>query len=359
MRRALGLFLIALALSVLVAFAPTALVEAWVRTVFPLWAAFTTTLFRLSPVSSTLVAATSVLIGVLTATFLAPPGLRLRRAGVLVVGTTSVLAAAFVLTWGAAYYRATLAELLDLPPAGADLAALESAFDRLMDEVHASAPVEPLHTRSAADLDAAARNTARCVADVDEAVTGRRVAVPSGVRRLPAGTLMRAGYGGIALPWLLEPHVDDGLPGAAWLAVATHEIVHTAGWAREADTDALSVLAGLACDDASVRYATSLHGAAVVGAAIASVTVPGHPARAAVSARFAAMPEVARADRVALANSIERHRDPVTAETVGRVYDAYLRSQGVEAGVADYALAGGIVAAALTVCPAAGHPWCE
>jgi hypothetical protein len=358
MRRALGLFLIALSFTVLVALAPTTLVEGWVRTVFPLWATVTAALFHLSPVSSTLLAATGVLIGLLTASLLAPAGRRLRRAGVLVVGTTSVLAASFVVTWGAAYHRATLAELLDLPPAGADLATLGSAFDRLMDEVHASAPVEPLHTRSAAELDAAVRRAARCVADVDEAVTGRRVAVPSGVRRLPAGTLMRAGYGGIALPWLLEPHVDDGLPGAAWLAVATHEIVHAAGWAREADTDALSVLAGLACDDASVRYATALHGAAVVGAVIASVTVPDHPARAAVSARFAALPEVARADRVALAESVERHRHPATAETVGRVYDAYLRSQGVEAGVADYALAGGILAAALMVCPAVDYPWC-
>jgi hypothetical protein len=359
MRAAFLVFLVALVLSALVPLAPVAAVEWWIRVVFPVWAAVTTRLYDVSPVSSTLVSAGLLVAAGLAATAAARPGRRLRRGAALLVGTTSALAATFVLTWGAGYHRLPLAASLDLPPLGADLDTLEAAFERLLREVHASAPASPLMELESASLEAAARNAAHCVADLDEAVSGRRVSVPAGVRRLPAGTLMQAGYGGISFPWLLEPHVDDGLPGAAWLAVATHELAHAAGWAREADTDALSVLAGLACDDQAVRYATALHGFSVVGAAISSVTVPGHPARTGVTLGFATLPEVARADRNALAGAVARHQVPARAESVGRVYDAYLRSQGVIAGIADYALAGGILASALALCPAPDRPWCE
>lgn len=359
MRFALFGFFGVVVLAVASSLAPTPVPEAWVRVVLPVWASFTARLFEVSPVSVTLVAAGAIVLALIVGIAWAPRGRRVRRSFVLLVGTTAVLGGSFVLTWGSAYHRLTLARALDLPPEGADLRMLEAAFDRLLQDVHDHAPERPLHTFDARERADAARNAARCVADADEVIVGRRIAVPGGVRELPAGALLRAGYGGIALPWLLEPHVDAGLPGAAWLAVAIHELTHTALWAREADTEALSLLAGLACDDRDVRYATALHGAAVVGAAIATITEPGHTARMRVSQGLADMPEVARADRRALATSVAHFHHSATADSIGRVYDAYLRSQGVEAGIADYALAGGILASALAACPTVRRPWCD
>jgi hypothetical protein len=362
MRGAFTLFVAAVALALAVQVAPSPWLEAWTRSVLPVWAALTSRLHTALPFPVTIAAAGVLVLALLAAVVAAPSGRRVRRAAVLLVAGTGVLAAGFVLSWGVTYGRSTLAELLDLPAAGADVPALELALDRLVGEVHRSAPDIPLALASSPAIRLSVAHAATCVADVDEHVTGRRIAVPSVVRELPPGALLRAGFGGVALPWLLEPHVDSALPGASRLAVASHELVHTAGWAREADTDALSVLAALACDDPSVRYAAALHGAQLVAAAIATVVGVDHPARERVSTRFAELPDVARADRRAMADAYARYVVPTAAHTVGRVYDVYLRTQGVEAGIADYGNAGGLVAAALAACEdddATARPWCR
>jgi hypothetical protein len=361
MRFAFSFFVVAVVLGVAVQAAPTTFLESWTLTVLPLWAAQTSRLHAALPVSVTLALAAALLLALVVSVAVAPAGRRLRRAAVLVVGGVALLGAGFVLSFGVSYGRATLAEVLDLPPAGAELAALEAGLERLVAEIHRSAPDAPLAQAPAPALRRAIASASLCVAAVDAHVSGRPIDVPPTVRELPPGTLLRAGFAGIALPWLLEPHVDGGLPGASRVAVATHELTHTAGWAREADTDALSVLAALSCDDPVVRYAGALHGAQLMASAIATTVGPGHPARLRTSERFAALPEVAMADRRAMADAFARYHQPATARTVGRVYDAYLRSQGVEDGLADYGNAGGVLASALAACsgdPGAGHPWC-
>jgi hypothetical protein len=362
MRLALGSFLVASSLALSAALAPTTVVEAWALDVFPRWASVTAWAFERATVSVTSVLFVLVTLAIALAVAWAPRRRRLRRAVLLVVTVASSFGATFVAAWGAAYYRAPLADLLDLDPGGADVASLEAALARVVGVVHAAAPATPLATRTASARAATIAEAARCAADADEWVTGRRVPAPTGVRLLPEGSALRAGYGGITLPWLLEPHVDAALPGAAFVATALHEITHALGWAREADTDALAVLAGLACDDADVRYATALHAVRLLAVAIAAATDADDPARARAAAAIGAMPAVAHADRLALADAVTRHRDPLTAVAVTRVYDTYLRTQGVAAGVADYGLAGGVVAVALSRCGtgarAGAAPWC-
>lgn len=357
MRLAFALFAAGALLSLVPVAAPTAWVEAWALHAFPAWAAVTSSLFAVVPFSLTLTLAGAATIALVVS--LARPGRRWRRALAAVVGGIGVVAIGFVLSWGATYQRATVAATLGLPPEGVGLAALERAFARLVDEVTLHAPEAALAPLPPDRLRVLTREAARCVADLDAAVTGRRVAVPPGVRHLPPGSLLRAGYGGVSLPWLLEPHVDAGLPGAAFLTVATHELMHTAGWAREAETDALAVLAGLSCDVPALRYALALHGVAIVGGTIVGITGPGHAARADVQRALAELPAAAVADRLAVGEAVARYRVEVVVSTVGRAYDAYLRAHGVEAGVADYARAGAIVAAAIAACDeAAPRPWC-
>ena len=75
---------------------------------------------------------------------------------------------------------------------------------------------------------------------------------------MPPGTLLTFGYAGIASPFTLEANLDGGLTSVSKVAVAAHELTHTAGFAREADTDFLSALAGLRADDPYARYAVAL-----------------------------------------------------------------------------------------------------
>ncbi len=166
----------------------------------------------------------------------------------------------------------------------------------------------------------ARRSTAAADADVP--------AVPDRFKTLPAGTLLRGGYAGIVSPWLLEPHVDAGLPAAAGLAVALHELAHTAGFAREAEAEAVGLVAGLACDDPDVRYAAALGLARSLLGAASSDTAREY---------LAAWPERARQDAHEAEAAARRYRTPALQRATDAIYATYLRSQGGSEGLGEYA----------------------
>ncbi len=351
------------ALNVLLLLASPAWLESrWFAGPWPIWPALTARAHAAVPFSLTLSLLLGISLCLLVWALWRPP--RWRRALLALFGLAALLALSFVPAWGAAYRRAELADKLDLAPGGAEVRVLSSALQGLAERVEADAPHAALaELAEPAALDEALAAAARCVREADSYVTGRPVAVPNRVRSLPPGSLLRGGYTGIALPWLLEPHVDGSLPSAARLATGIHELTHAAGWAREADTDALAMLAGLSCDHPWVRYATALHSVSLVGSSLRPLLSESSAERAALEALLAGLPDAAHADQEALRDAVRRWRRPLVARAVTTVYDAYLRSQGVSAGVADYAAAGALIAAALEACPippgeAGAPPWC-
>lgn len=153
--------------------------------------------------------------------------------------------------------------------------------------------------------------------------------LPGRVKALPAGMMLRFGFAGVVSPWLLEPHVDAGLPPAGALAVALHEFAHTAGFASEREAEAVGLVAGLECGDLRVRYAAALR----LASNIAAAQPP--EARAAFLERW---PERALWDRREAALAQRRFGGSPLAPGVTAAYDLYLRSQGDEAGMAAYGL---------------------
>ena len=331
----------------------------WLGGPWSWWPALTSRLHALLPLPVTLSALAIIALAALLWALARPP--RLRRSLIALLAGGALLASTFVPAWGAAYRRVPLATSLQLEPGGADREALLESLEQLVRLVAADAPAQPLAVLAdEPSLALAVAAAARCVADADELVTGRRVAVPPRVRSLPAGTFLRAGYAGIALPWLLEPHVDAGLPAAARLGVAVHELTHTAGWARESDTDALAILAGLGCDHEWVRYASALRGVQAIQVGLRPLLPEGSAERARVQAALASLPQVAHDDRSAQVAAARQWYTPALAEAVSGVYDGYLRTQGVAGGIADYDAAGALVGAALAACGVgASASWCR
>jgi hypothetical protein len=145
----------------------------------------------------------------------------------------------------------------------------------------------------------------------------------------------------------------------AALSTGLHELAHAAGWAREAETDALAMLAGLACADPDVRFAAALHGLLLVRSELGRVAHADPAWREALAARWATLPPAAGAAWAASRAATERYRSATVERAAGAVYDTYLRSQGVEAGLADYGRAGVLLVNALRACDAgAAAPWC-
>lgn len=244
----------------------------------------------------------------------------------------AVLLLGFSLVWGLAYRRDTLARLLGVPDARPSPAQVRAAQGELLAVLEGA-------VRSPSPGPADVRAASRCVASEVARLTGVRVAVPRRVKLLPPGTLLSAGFAGVTSPWLLEPHVDAGLPPVARLATATHELTHAAGFAREADTDALATLAGLRCPDAAVRYALALH--ALAGLA------SGMPPQA-ERALLGALPSRARSDLRQSDAAARRYRLAWLERAATATYGTYLKSRGVSAGMADYGRATTLVVQALT-----------
>lgn len=170
---------------------------------------------------------------------------------------------------------------------------------------------------------AAFRDASLCVGAAAAELRGGSVrALPRRVKRLPPGLMLRFGFAGVVSPWLLEPHVDAALPPAAALGVALHEFAHAAGFAREAEAEAVGIVAGLACRNRAVAYAAALNLATSLSAG------------AARSPR-AAWPERAQADARAASLAAARYRSDLALGAT-RAYDAYLRSQGERSGVGEY-----------------------
>ena len=356
----------------------------WARSWLPPVAALTAAAIDAAPLSLTLITAAAwlaVVVAVAARRALAP---RARAAWVLVL--LVALGPAFELAWGLGYRRTPLEAHLGLGVAAPSAEDAWRALDRLLAAAIASAPAP---SGAAAPSDAAASSgaavaldavaldavaldapwstdalaaAAHCVAEADAFALGRDapLRLPRRVRALPAGLLLSGGFAGFQAPWWREPHLDGGLPPVAALSTGLHELAHAAGWAREAETDALATLAGLACADPDVRFAAALHGLLLVRSELARVAQPDPAWRETLAARWATLPPAAGAAWAASRAATERYRSATVERAAVAVYDTYLRSQGVEAGIADYGRASVLLVNALRACDAgaAAAPWC-
>jgi hypothetical protein len=187
----------------------------------------------------------------------------------------------FELAWGLGYRRTPLEAQLGLGVDAPSAADAWGALERLLAEANASAPTSGTQVALGAPWPTAAfAAAAHCVAEADAFALGRDepLRLPRRVRALPAGLLLSGGFAGFQAPWWREPHLDGGLPPMAALSTGLHELAHAALWAREAETDALATLAGLACADPDVRFAAALHGLLLVRSElgrVAHATPPG------------------------------------------------------------------------------------
>lgn len=326
-RAALWTIITALLLALLLQFGPWP--SSWLqwlyRTVlYPAW----------SPLSSRIVDATTLSVSAGAATLLVLVPLlqlvllgRWRVAAVTFGASLAALVMLFPLTFGLAYRLEPLEQQLALttPLNAHERHTVESWVLAQLQDAAQAAPatagqrwlVEP----------AAAAAASRCVARTAVNLGRPEPRLPQRLKYLPAGSMLRFGFAGVVSPWLLEPHVDAGLTPSAAMAVALHEFAHSAGYAPEAEAEAVGLLAGVDCEHATVRYAALLRLAGDLAAAM-----PPQAARDYTSA----WPQRAVSDARAAAIASSRYRDERLAEVAGGAYALYLRGQGGQAGLAEY-----------------------
>lgn len=248
-------------------------------------------------------------------------------AGATLAFSLAALALLFPITFGLAYRLEPLEQRMGLtsPLSVAQRQALEAWVVAQLELVAAAVP-HSTEQRWLVDPTTAAA-ASRCVAATTISFGRSAPQLPQRLKYLPPGSMLRFGFAGVASPWLLEPHVDAGLTPTAALGVALHEFAHSAGFAPEAEAETVGLVAGLFCEDATVRYAAQLRLAGALAAAM-----PPEAARS----YTAAWPLRAVSDVRAAAAAARSYRLERLAQATEGAYALYLQAQGGREGLGEY-----------------------
>ena len=236
----------------------------------------------------------------------------------------------FILVWGANYKRLGIEELWQLETSKVKTQDLEMLAENLVVVLQQ----EQNSSRDAVNAFTALR---QAVQTQVRQITGVTPTLPSRIKGTPAGLLMVLQTSGVVSPLTLEAHVDSALPEPFFLAVAAHELVHTAGFSGEADTDLIAAVAGLGSSNAYARYCTAL---AYFGKVLGDIP------KISQSKLIQQLPSTAKSDYAALRIAQGQYSIPWLASLSQITYNQYLKSQGVQAGVQDYSRIGRLLAAA-------------
>lgn len=241
------------------------------------------------------------------------------------VRTSAVLALIFLVNWGLNYQRRPLEEALrGGTPATVTAEDIRALAERSIAGTHVTRPVDDQIDRDYASV------AARLADPFQRALRQLGMTRPATIGRPKVSLILtpfytKAGVTGMVNPFALESIVHPGLLPFERPMTLAHEWAHLAGFADEADA---SAVAWLACTLGDPDLAYSAHLSVVLEAASA---MPGPVWR---ELRPKLAPGVLE-DIAALQKRLEK-QEPVVRDTAFKVYDRYLKSNGVSDGVRSY-----------------------
>ena len=267
---------------------------------------------------------------------------RIGRAALALAAFAGGLVFFFYVLWGFNYDRVRLEKHLGLETPGlgaAELAVEASWAAGTAAESRAAIPDASDAVLTARELPARLEFLLRQA--LSRVLTGMGYPTPGRVRvRVfqPGGLMMRFASSGIYIPYFGEGYAAGGILPSEKPFTMAHEMVHGFGLTDEGDANFLAFLACDASGDPFIRYSGFL---AYWG------YVAGDLARAAPSefkALWEKMPPRMKADIRAERENWNRYRGAL-ARISGRVYERYLKSQGVREGMLSYSRFINLVAA--------------
>jgi hypothetical protein len=241
------------------------------------------------------------------------------------VRTSALLALIFLVNWGLNYRRRSLEFLLrGGTPVTVTTEDIRALSERSIAGTHVTRPVDSQIDRSYSSV------TARMAEPFQRALRHLGMTVPATVGRPKVSLILtpfytKAGVTGMVNPFALESIVHPGLLPFERPMTLAHEWAHLAGFADEADA---SAVAWLACTLGDPDLAYSAHLSVVLEA---SSAMPGSVWRELRPKLDAGVLEDIAALRKRLAK-----QEPVVRDTAFKVYDRYLKSNGVSDGVRSY-----------------------
>jgi hypothetical protein len=241
---------------------------------------------------------------------------------------TAVLAAAlylwFALAWGLNYARTPLEAAINYDPARISRDSLRQLAERATQEVNRN--YAAAHTSGFPERGAMPPSLVASLHHLERRLGRPRTTTPGRPKQtLFAHFFRAAGVDGMHAPFLLETMLNPDLTPPERPAVLAHEWAHMSGYAPEADASFVGLLAALRADPGS-QYSAWL---------VLFDLAVGQLPRAEQRQFVERLDPGPRADRRAIAERLNA-RVEVVARASWETYDQYLKSQGVDEGIASY-----------------------
>jgi Protein of unknown function (DUF3810) len=239
------------------------------------------------------------------------------------VALSAAIYLAFLMSWGLNYRRITLEDRLGLDSHAVTADAAARLGRTAAIELNRLYPSRTSLSRS----DLVDPALAQSFEEVQRRLGASRLAVPARPKHSILDWYFRAAsIDGMTDPFLLETLTPSSLLVIERPMILAHEWAHLAGYADEGEANFVGWLTCLSADDAG-RYSAWLF--------MYSEVVGGLPAdaRRAVAASLEVGP---RDDLRAISDRLRRDASPIVSTMGWRVYDQYLKANGVERGTRSY-----------------------
>ncbi len=246
---------------------------------------------------------------------------------------SGVIAFSYLLLWGAGYQRKPIEEKLKLELSQLSESEITQILDQLLPIIiENDIPYEERNVDES--IKAISKSLQKIVSQWDEVP----IYLPFRVRRTPPGVFLMNSTSGMCIPLTLEPHVDGALPPASFVATSAHELSHIAGYCGEAEASFVGYVAGFHAEDKFAKYSVALD--------IYEKLAYKLPIE--LKDRYLSkLPERAKKDLKLEKEIAEKYRIQWLSRLSWKVYDKYLKSQGVKEGVKDYGRAINLVFAGI------------
>ncbi len=129
-----------------------------------------------------------------------------------------------------------------------------------------------------------------------------------------------------------EANINTNFPDYTLPFSAAHEMAHQHGFAREEEANFISFLCCIESDDDYIRYSGYLSLYEYVASALYSTD------KATYFEMLSGMNDEVRRELIAYGDFFEKYEDNAAADITGAVNDAYLKSNGQDAGTLSYGL---------------------
>jgi hypothetical protein len=237
------------------------------------------------------------------------------------LGFAAAIVLAFELGWGLNYHRVPVSARIDFDPARVDAASVSAFSARIVGILNDD--VVAAHARAASETPAQTRaELARDFAPVAARIGDTwPVAVTVPKTTIADRVYAMAGVGGQYDPWAFETLLAATFLPFEWPRALAHEWTHAAGFGDEGDANFIGTVTGLRSANPLIRYSAAFW------------TYGELPA--ADRARYPVVPAVS-ADLAASNARFMRWYRPQLFTISWRLYDGYLRANGVQGGVVSY-----------------------